>query len=313
MANRREGHFVLILCLWGLRGCACGGDGDRSPGERPSAAAIAAAAIAAALISVPIIPPRSWVPLPGRSAVRARTSRTPVASSHTSQAAKPSSPTNRSGEPSAIARLATPAASSRAPPATPSRRCHRGVSRLACAASAAPMNVAPSAGSASANAAACSCQASSNGGLGSARLAGGEHEPDLQHVDKREDRREGRARGHREARPVDARTPATPDQPVETGHEHEQQRQVQRLQADRDRDHVAVLVVGEHLLERVPVGGAPATPNTAFSITNEAPNAIAAAPTTRSRRDRLQATGTSSNPRRCSWSDLVGVSMFFLL
>src|SRR5215212_8530048 len=98
-----------------------------------------------------------------------RTRRTPVATSQTSQAASPATPTNSSGEPSAMARLPTPATSSRLPPAAASRRCHGGVSRLACVASAAPMNVAPSAGSDHANAAACICQASSNTGLGSVR------------------------------------------------------------------------------------------------------------------------------------------------
>src|SRR3712207_109727 len=46
-----------------------------------------------------------------------RTRRTPVASSQTSQAASPATPTNSSGEPSAMARLPTPATSSRLPPA----------------------------------------------------------------------------------------------------------------------------------------------------------------------------------------------------
>ena len=87
-------------------------------------------------------------------------------------------------------------------------------------------------------------------------LAGGQHDSDPQNAVEREDRRDSRARGHREARPVRARTPATPDEPVETGHEPEQQRQVQRLLADRDRDRDPVLrVPGEHLLDRVPVGG----------------------------------------------------------
>ena len=83
-----------------------------------------------------------------------RTRRTPVASSQTSQAANPRSPTKISAEPSAIARLPSPAASSRLPPTRPSRRCQAGVSPLACAARAAPMKVVPSVGSASANAAA---------------------------------------------------------------------------------------------------------------------------------------------------------------
>ncbi|BCB79214.1 hypothetical protein Pflav_056240 [Phytohabitans flavus] len=87
-------------------------------------------------------------------------------------------------------------------------------------------------------------------------LAGGQHDSVPQNCVEREDRRECRARGDREARPVRARTPAAPDEPVETGHEPEQQRQVQRLQADRDRDREPVLRVEcEHLLDRVPVGG----------------------------------------------------------
>ena len=52
-----------------------------------------------------------------------RTRRTPVASSQTSPAANPRSPTKISAEPSAIARLPSPAASSRLPPTRPSRRC----------------------------------------------------------------------------------------------------------------------------------------------------------------------------------------------
>src|SRR3954454_10060275 len=73
-----------------------------------------------------------------------RTRRTPVASSQTSQAANPRNPTKISAEPSAIARLPTPAASSRLPPTRPtrpSRRCQAGASPLACAARAAPMKV----------------------------------------------------------------------------------------------------------------------------------------------------------------------------
>ena len=113
-------------------------------------------------------------------------------------------------------------------------------------------------------------------------LAGGQHDSDPQNGVEREDRRESRARGHREARPVRARTPATPDEPVETGHEPEQQRQVQRLLADRDRDRDPVLrVPGEHLLDRVPVGGRSGPANIAFWITIDAASAIAVAPTTR--------------------------------
>lgn len=78
------------------------GIGDRNPGrtagERPNRWAIAAASM-----SVPIIAPRrrSMRRLDGQ--LFERTSRTPVAVSHTSQAAKPGNPANRTAEPSAIA------------------------------------------------------------------------------------------------------------------------------------------------------------------------------------------------------------------
>ena len=69
-----------------------------------------------------------------------------------------------------MARFPAPAKMSKLPPATPSSRCHgRGVKPLAWVANAAPMKVAPSAGSARAKAAAWSCQAISKAGLGSAR------------------------------------------------------------------------------------------------------------------------------------------------
>src|SRR5215211_8189078 len=97
-----------------------------------------------------------------------RMSRRPVTTSQTSHAAKPGSPTNSSGEPSAMARFPAPAKMSKLPPATPSGRCHGRVKPLAWVANAAPMKVAPSAGSASAKAAAWSCQTSSNAGVGSA-------------------------------------------------------------------------------------------------------------------------------------------------
>ena len=144
----------------------CSVPAGASPAHSP-ANAPSAAAIAAALISVPIIPPRrrsmrvvrtvgcSSAPAVRRSQAATRARRR-----------RPGS-LNRSAEPS-DREVGRPGGEQQASPATPSRRCH-GVSRLVCAASAAPMKVVPSAGSASANAAACSCQASSNAGLGSAR------------------------------------------------------------------------------------------------------------------------------------------------
>src|SRR3954454_22015471 len=98
-----------------------------------------------------------------------RMSRRPVTTSQTTHAARPETPANTSGEPSAMARFAAPAEMSTMPPATPSIRCHGRVNPLAWVASAAPMKVAPSAGSASAKAAAWSCQISSKAGVGSAR------------------------------------------------------------------------------------------------------------------------------------------------
>ena len=79
-----------------------------------------------------------------------------------------------------------------------------------------------------------------------------------------------------------ARTPAAPDESVETGQEHEQQRHVQRLQADSDRDRARVVCVeGEHLLHRGPVRWGESTqPTTTLSIKTAAADAIAAAPTT---------------------------------
>src|SRR5918994_3634710 len=94
-----------------------------------------------------------------------RISRRPVTTSQTSHAARPATPTNSSGEPSAMARFPAPAKMHKLPPATPSSRCHGRVKPLAWVANAAPMKVAPSAGSASAKAAAWSCQASSKAGV----------------------------------------------------------------------------------------------------------------------------------------------------
>ena len=111
-------------------------------------------------------------------------------------------------------------------------------------------------------------------------LAGGQHDSDPQDGVEREDRRESRARGYREARPVRAH-PRDARRVAETGHEPEQQRQVQRLQADRDRDRDPVLrVPGEHLLDRVPVGGRFGPANIAIWIAIDAASAIAVAPTT---------------------------------
>src|SRR5919107_1189871 len=53
-----------------------------------------------------------------------RMSRRPVTTSQTSHAARPATPTNSSGEPSAMARFPAPAKMSKLPPATPSSRCH---------------------------------------------------------------------------------------------------------------------------------------------------------------------------------------------
>src|SRR5215212_6939206 len=98
-----------------------------------------------------------------------RISRRPVTTSQTSHAARPATPTNSSGEPSAMARFPAPAKMHKLPPATPSSRCHGRVKPLAWVANAAPMKVAPSAGIASAKAAAWICQTSSKAGVGSAR------------------------------------------------------------------------------------------------------------------------------------------------
>src|SRR5215218_3111642 len=58
----------------------------------------------------------------------------------------------------------------------------------------------------------------------------GEDDSDEGDGDEGKDRGESRTGGDGEVRPVGPRSPAPPDEPVETGHEDEQQRQFHRLQ-----------------------------------------------------------------------------------
>ncbi len=60
-----------------------------------------------------------------------RMSRRPVTTSQTSHVARPRTPTNNSGDPSAMARFPAPAKMGKLPPATPSSRCHGRVKPLA--------------------------------------------------------------------------------------------------------------------------------------------------------------------------------------
>ena len=149
-----------------------------------------------------------------------------------------------------MARFPAPAKMSKLPPATPSSRCHGRVKPLAWVANAAPMKVVPSAGSRERERRRVELPGELErlGRLGES--ACGEDDSDQTDVDEGKDRGESRTGGDGEARPVGPRSPAPPDEPVETGHEDEQQRQFHRLQADSDRDCVAILREGEHLLDR---------------------------------------------------------------
>src|SRR5215217_1024725 len=218
-----------------------------------------------------------------------RTRRTPVASSQTSQAANPGSPTNSRGEPSAMARFPAPATISRLPPAMPSRRCHGRVNPVAWVASAAPMKVVPRAGSASANAAAWSCQASSNAGVGSASPPAERTTPMKVTVTRA--KIAARVAPAATAR-CDQSVPAAPRRPTS------QWRPVTKMSSSGSSTAcrpTAIATASRFCAKAstcsigAPKVGAPAPANTAFSIATDTANAIAAAPTSRPRTNRLRA------------------------
>ena len=182
-------------------------------------------------------------------------SRRPVTTSQTSHAAKPATPANTSGEPSAMARFPAPAKMSTLPPATASSRCHGRVNPLAWVASAAPMKVAPSAGSASAKSGVeLPDQLEGGGWLG--QTIRGEHDRDVRGYDEGEYRRERRSGCHREPRPVRPCGAAALHEPLQPRDEQQEQGQVQGLQTHGDGQGAPVLgVVGEDLTKRRGVGG----------------------------------------------------------
>ncbi len=132
MATCSDVTFLLssMLDFDNLHALSESGRGGRtavssSTGYGACSAAFTPAPIATSFLSL------QRAPRIGRCQHYPRMSRRPVTTSQTSHKARPKTPTNNSGDPSAMARLPSPAKMGKLPPATPSSRCHGRVKPLA--------------------------------------------------------------------------------------------------------------------------------------------------------------------------------------